>query len=175
MLLWRLDSNYSPSLYNGSSQPKVDNLRGEDEALAEGQQGRGVGLLFYWIRGCFLFAVALHILLRRHAVEVVEDGGEVIGVVEAGEVSNFGDRHLLLGEEFGGFGESDVADITSCRLVGEFLEFAIEVDAAQTYLAGDIVGGEVGVAEVLVDNLDDLLEETLVGRLEFGRSDLLGR
>lgn len=135
----------------------------------------GEWVLFCWIRGCFLLAVALHILLGRHAVEVVEDGGEVVGIVEAGEVSNFGDRHLLLGEEFGGLGESDVADIASCRLVSEFLEFAIEVDAAQTYLAGDIVGGEVGVAEVLVDDLDDLLEETLVGRLEFGRSDLLGR
>ena len=117
----------------------------------------------------------LVVVFGGHAVHFLEEGGEVVGGGEADLVGDFGDGHLLLGEEFGGLDEADVADVVARRLVGEFLELAVEVDTAEADFFGHLFACEGGVAEAFVDDLEDTLEQTLVGREEFGRVDLVGR
>ena len=123
----------------------------------------------------FLYGAEWVPFLGGHTVHFLEEGGEVVGGGEADLVGDFGDGHLLLGEEFGGLDEADVADVVARRLVGEFLELAVEVDTAEADFFGHLFACEGGVAEAFVDDFEDTLEQTLVGREEFGRVDLVGR
>ena len=68
--------------------------------------------------------------------------------------------------------QSDIADEVVRCLTGQLLHLSVQVDAAETYLFGNGIDAEVGIADVLVDDLHDTFEQLLVRRLHLDLVDL---
>ena len=62
--------------------------------------------------------------------------------------------------------ETRVLDKGRWRGVDQFLEFAVQVDAADAYLLSQVFDVEVGIGQVLADALRDTVEQFLVRRSE---------
>ncbi len=109
--------------------------------------------------------LCIHIFAGGHAVELLEDGGEGGGVVETAGIHDFGDVHVLHRQQLGSLLQTDVADEVMGCLTCQLLHLAMQVDTRDAYLLGYAVDAEVGVADVLVDDLHDSIEQLVVGRL----------
>ena len=116
-----------------------------------------------------------HILRRSHTEQFSEGCSQIISIAESHQGRDLRDSHLLLSEQFCRLGQSDIADVVTSRLVGEFLELAVEVHTAHAYLLGNHLGSEVGIAEVLVDDLEHPLQQTFIGRLQLRGIYLIDR
>ena len=87
----------------------------------------------------------LHILSGRHAVELLEDGGERGSIAETAGIDHLGHIHIALGQEVGRLFEPNVPhEVVRC-LPGEFLHLAVQVHAADAHGCCEVVDVEIAV------------------------------
>ena len=109
----------------------------------------------------------LHVRSRRYPVQFLEGGREIIGIGKSGQVRHFGYGVPFLRQQFRRLLQADVADKVSGGLVGQFLQLAVQVHAADTDFGTDHLHGEVRIAQVFVDDPHDAFHQFVIGRLYF--------
>ena len=123
----------------------------------------GSGRLLLPVVGCL--EALLHVGGGRQSVKLLEGGREVVDVGKSRTRRHLVDALPLGCQEGGSLLEADVADEVARRLVGQFLELAVEVDTADADLLGKHVDAQVRVRHVVVDDLHHAVEQAFVGRL----------
>ena len=107
----------------------------------------------------------LHIVTRRHAVELLEDGGEGGRITESAGVHHLGDVLVLVCQQVRRLFQSQVTDKVVRCLVRQLLHLTVEVYTTDSHLVGNHVHAKVGVVDILVDHVHHALQQLLVGRL----------
>lgn len=99
-------------------------------------------------------------------LEVLREG---LGVVEADSVGDLGDGELAFLEQFGGAPEAYVANKFDGCFSGEEQQAFVESAAAGVELRAELADGEIGVAHVFFDVLQDVLDESLISGFDLQR------
>jgi len=115
-----------------------------------------------------------HILAGIDANVLFECAREVIGIGETGGVGCLADV-VALREHLAGALQALVADVVTHRHVHEALHLYVQQTAADAEGCGDVLHGEVAVAQILLHQLFHPTEEVAVDIRERSRGEIVGR
>ena len=137
----------------------------ETGSVLGGKENRKLFSVLFLI--LILFQMLFHVHAGRHSVQILESGREIVGIGESGQVRHFGYGVPFLRQQFCRLFQSDVPDKIPCGLVGQLFLFTVQVHAANAYLGGNHLHGEVRVAQVFVDDPHDSFHQFVIGGLYF--------
>ncbi len=90
---------------------------------------------------------------------------KLLGLVNPVKSAIFGYGVPFLRQQLCRLFQSDVPDKIPCGLVGQFFQFTVQVHAANAYLGGNHLHGEVRVTQVFVDDPHDSFHQFVIGGL----------